>query len=269
MSRRLPVGCLYTGRIRHRRFTPMKHEFHIPLAMLCIEIDEWKNIFEGVHFWSSRGFNLGWLREADYLAHLPGGTVRERLNHALQQSTGKSLSGPVFLLTHPRYFGFAMNPISCFYCYAADGATLQYLVAEVTNTPWKERIAYVIPCEPDHRQQHARFSKQMHVSPFNPIEMVYDIRFNAPQKKHYIQLENHDANGNVIADATLVLQQQVWDTSALLKVLWAYPFMTLQVGIGIYWQALKLWLKGARYHSHRSVKIPVSPSLPQSKDVSL
>jgi len=260
-----PHNSLYTGWIRHRRLTPIKHAFHMPIAMLCINIDEWKNLFKNVPFWSSQRFNLGWLREADYLAHLPGATLRERVNHALREATGRNLAGPVLLLTHPRYLGFAMNPISCFYCYDSSGVHLQYLVAEVTNTPWKERIAYVIPCEAHHRQQHAQFAKQMHVSPFNPMDMTYDIRFNAPQHKHYLQLENHDVKGNVVTDATLVLQQQVLDKAALLNLLWRFPLMTVQVGIGIYWQALKLWLKGARYHSHR----PLTSSLTLSKETSL
>jgi DUF1365 family protein len=256
-----PHNSLYTGWIRHRRFTPVHHEFRMPIAMLCINIDEWKNLFEHIPFWSSTRFNLGWLREADYLAHVPGTTLRDRVHHTLQQTTGQHLSGPVLLLTHPRYFGFAMNPISCFYCYGADGITLQYLVAEVTNTPWKERFAYVIPCDARQRQQHAQFSKQMHVSPFNPMDMTYDIRFNAPQAKHYVQLENHDDHDRVITDATLVLQQQSLGKSALLNLLWRFPLMTVQVGAGIYWQALKLWCKGARYHAHRPLN--TSLSLPQ------
>lgn len=257
---------LYTGWIRHRRLTPIRHEFRMPIAMLYININEWKNVFKGIPFWSSERFNLGWLREADYLAHIRGNTLEERVNQVLQEARGEMSAGPVYLLTHPRYFGFGMNPISCFYCYDSSGENLQYLIAEVTNTPWKERIAYVIPCQPGHRQQHARFAKQMHVSPFNPMEMTYDIRFNGPQDKQYLQLENHDAQGKVITDATLVMQQEVWNAVSLRNLLWRYPMMTVQVGASIYWQALKLWLKGARYHSHRPLKKTLPSSLTMSKE---
>eukprot|EP01102_Stenamoeba_stenopodia_P004292 TRINITY_DN14614_c0_g1_i1.p1 TRINITY_DN14614_c0_g1~~TRINITY_DN14614_c0_g1_i1.p1 ORF type:complete len:386 (-),score=79.41 TRINITY_DN14614_c0_g1_i1:35-1192(-) len=36
----------------------------------------------------------------------------------------------------------------------------------------------------------------------------------------------------------------------LLKILWRFPFMTAQVVWGIYWQALKLWWKGAIFYPH-------------------
>lgn len=256
----LPSGSIYQGWIRHRRFSPIRHEFRMPIAMLCVDIDQWSKIFGTVPLWSSRRFSGGWLREGDYLNTLPGATLRQRVNHAVFQSTGRQVTGRILLLTHPRYFGFAMNPISCFYCYGSDTNTPEYLVAEVTNTPWRERIAYVIPCTPAQKQ-HARFSKEMHVSPFNPMEMEYVIHFNFPGMKHYLHLENHDMGDKVITDATLVLERSAMTGSALLHLLWKFPLMTVQVGIGIYWQALKLWLKGARFHHHLPAKQTVSPSL--------
>ena len=76
-------------------------------------------------------------------------------------------SGPVRLFTSPWSFGYVQNPISVYYCYSGggpdddddeDGAggggagggdggrrcsqeTLETCVAEVTNTPWGERVA--------------------------------------------------------------------------------------------------------------------------------
>jgi DUF1365 family protein len=35
----------------------------------------------------------------------------------------------------------------------------------------------------------------------------------------------------------------------LLRAAFAYPFLTLKVVLMIHWQALKIWLKGGRYHS--------------------
>jgi DUF1365 family protein len=41
----------------------------------------------------------------------------------------------VRLLTHLRFAGHVFNPVSFYYCYQADGSTLDCIVAEITNTP--------------------------------------------------------------------------------------------------------------------------------------
>jgi DUF1365 family protein len=55
---------------------------------------------------------------------------------------------------------YAQNPISVYYCYSdSSPATLQRCIAEVTNTPWGERVTF--PFNP------AGFTvpKSLHVSP--------------------------------------------------------------------------------------------------------
>ncbi len=253
----LPRSAIYCGQIRHRRFGNPDHTFTYPIAMLYVDLNEWNDVFAKVPLWSSQHPQLVWLRADDYLPDTPGETLRERVDNTVLQATGCKPRGPVCLLTQPRYAGFAMNPISCFYCYAADGMTLDYMIAEVTNTPWRERIAYVLPCRADTRQQNVTFAKQMHVSPFNPMDMHYVARFNTAQKKLYLHLENHDRNGRC-TDATLTLTRKAISRSHLLGLLWQYPLMTVQTAIGIYWQALQLWLRGARFHPHPATPTALS-----------
>ena len=274
-------SAIYRGQIRHRRHRDGLHAFTYPIAMLYIDLDELPTLFTDVPFWSYRRPAIGWFREADYLANEKGDTLRQRVNHAVFNATGKYPAGPVRLLAHPRYFGFGMNPISCFYCYKADGATLQYMVAEVTNTPWRERIAYVIPCESGEKQHNVRFEKRMHVSPFNPMEMHYLARFNAPGKKLYLHLENHAnfpvardstvvKDSTVVTDATLTLVQEPLSSRSLVQLLWQFPLMTMQVAAGIYWQALRLWLHGARFHHHtsiRSLNLPTQNATSTCKEI--
>lgn len=242
-------SAIYRGQIRHRRFGHAQHAFTYPLALLYVDLDELPQLFRAVPCWSAERFAWGWFREQDYLATAAGASLRERVANTVRMQTGASLAGPVRLLTHPRYAGFAMNPLSCFYCFAADGTTLQYLVAEVTNTPWRERIAYVLPCAAAAKQQCVTFAKAMHVSPFNPLAMQYRARFNTPRAKCYLHLENR-CEETCITDATLTLQREPCSRAGLLRLLWQYPLQTVQVAAGIYWQALRLWWRGARFHPH-------------------
>ena len=68
------------------------------------------------------------------------------LHTSAQRSTASPAQrspGPVRLLTHPPSAGYTQNPISVYYCYAYDGTTLEQCIAEVTNTPWAERVTFL------------------------------------------------------------------------------------------------------------------------------
>lgn len=52
-------------------------------------------------------------------------------------------TGPVRLLTHPPAAGYSQNPISVYYCYSPGGQDLERCIAEVTNTPWGERVTFL------------------------------------------------------------------------------------------------------------------------------
>ena len=84
-------------------------------------------------------------------------------------------AGPIRLLTHLRYFGYCMNPVSFYYCFDAAGTALETIVAEITNTPWRERHQYVLPVAERRRALRFEFDKDFHVSPFMPMEMQYRL----------------------------------------------------------------------------------------------
>ncbi|MFZ1537524.1 MAG: DUF1365 family protein, partial [Chromatiaceae bacterium] len=59
-------SCLYEGWLRHRRYSPKRHEFRYPLMMLWLDLSELDQVFRGRWLWSTRGPNLVWFRRADY-----------------------------------------------------------------------------------------------------------------------------------------------------------------------------------------------------------
>ena len=102
------------------------------------------------------------------------------------ERTGARPAGPIRLLTHLRYFGYSFNPVSFYYVFDATDTRVETIVAEITNTPWKERHAYVLPvagaARAGGRAWRFSFEKQFHVSPFMPMDMRYDWRFGAPAR---------------------------------------------------------------------------------------
>ncbi len=243
---------VYQGTVRHRRFAPLQHEFRHRMFMLYLDLDELPGVFDGRWLWSARRVAPAWFRRADYLGDpsLPlAGAVRD----LVAARTGRRPAGPIRLLTHLRYWGYLQNPESFYYCFDAAGAALETIVAEITNTPWNERHAYVLPANPRGRSHRARFDKTFHVSPFMPMEQGYDWHFTTPGERLHVQMTNHQ-DGRRLFDATLALRRAPMTGPVLAGCLARHPWMTASVVAGIYWQALRLWLRGAPFHPHPATR---------------
>ncbi|WP_437608300.1 DUF1365 domain-containing protein [Erwinia sp. V71] len=230
-------SCLYCGHVRHRRFTPVEHQFSYAIFMALIDLDELAQL-------SQAGIRRGRFAAAsfDSADFLGGGDIKARAQKRIAQLTGETLTGKVLLLCQLRYFGCAFNPVNFYYLYD-DSGQLRWLLAEVRNTPWNERHTYAV--RPDGSETTA---KAFHVSPFNSMEMTYHWRLSPPGKSLRVHIENHRAGREF--DATLYLRQQVLTRRTLRHHLWRFPLMTLRTALAIYWQAFKLWRKGAPIYDH-------------------
>lgn len=246
----MPASAIYTGWVGHRRFLPVPHGFNYRLFMMYLDLDELPTLFDKRWFWSVRGPNLAWFKREDYYGD-PGLSLRTAIADLVHRETGRRPTGPIRLLTHMRYFGHCFNPVSFYYCFEQDGETLQAIVAEITNTPWKERHAYVLDCARKRGDKTYRFgfSKDFHVSPFMPMEIEYDWGFNHPRDRLHVHMRNLQPDGKMF-DATLELKRQPLTGPALAKVLAGYPWMTIKIVLAIYWQALRLWIKKVPFYPH-------------------
>jgi uncharacterized protein len=243
-------SALYHGWVSHRRVTPTRHAFRYRLYMVWLDLAELEQVFAGRWLWSARRPALARFRREDYLAPHDR-PLDVAVRDLVAARTGRRPAGPVRMLAHLRYFGVCFNPVAFYYCYDGDGA-LEAVVAEVSNTPWQERHAYVLPvatAADDGRTRLWRFGKDFHVSPFMPMDMDYEWRFDTPGERLNVHMLNR-RDGRPVFDATLTLARRPIQAATLAAALARFPLITVGVVARIYWQALRLWLKRTPFHAH-------------------
>jgi len=236
---------LYTGQVYHQRLQPKQHHFNYSITMLWLDLDEILLLDRTSKFWSFSRFNLAWWRRGDYFPDYQGNlkTIVQTYFAEKQVKIDK-----IFLLTHPRYFGIGFNPISLYYGYD-ESQQLKAIIAEVTNTPWLERHYYFLPVNKE-KYNCTVLQKAFHVSPFLPMDLIYQFTFNQPQEKLFFHMKISNQQQQNIFNAGVNLSARPITSQALNQLLYRFPWQTVKIITGIYWQALKLWWKKIPFHQH-------------------
>jgi DUF1365 family protein len=249
-------SALYTGWVSHQRRTPRVHAFRYPLFMMWLDLAELDRVFRGRWLWAAERRAVAAFWRADHLGD-PRLPLDQCVRALVERESGRRPAGPIRLLTHLRYFGYCFNPVSFYYCYDAADQAVEAIVAEVNNTPWGERHCYVLDAAgatvaAPGRQQW-RNLKQMHVSPFMPMDLEYEWRLSAPAAALAVHMSCL-RGGAAVFDATLALRRRPLSGRALAATLLRFPWMTARVVTAIHWQALRLWLKRVPVHDHPAVR---------------
>lgn len=247
----MTASAIYEGWVRHRRLDPVEHEFSYPLFMAYLDLDELPWVLDDYRGWSARKPAIARFRRSDFLGPADA-PLADCVRAAVAERAGARPEGPIRLLANLRYLGHAFNPVSFYYCFDQAGERVEHVLAEVTNTPWGERHAYVLGQDEDSdRMIRGKIEKDFHVSPLQGMDHIYEWRSSEPGSQLTVHIDSRSTDDDVKDfDATLSLKRRELEPALMRRILVRYPALTMQVVGKIYWQALRLKLKGAPYFPH-------------------
>lgn len=241
------MSFLYTGTVRHRRFSPKTHGFTYPVFMALLDLDHLEEAMGVSRLLGFNRFNWAGFNDRDHLGD-PSLHLKARFKADAEAKGFVFPEGSVQLLTNLRFWGYCFNPVCYVYAYDAQGQ-LALLGAEVTNTPWKERIVYWMKPGEAAKGWSFDVAKAMHVSPFFPMDLRYRWSFTPPEEALKVRMALHQGE-SLVFDADLAMERRPWTPREIRRVLLRFPFHTLKVITAIHWEALKLWLKHVPIFTH-------------------
>jgi DUF1365 family protein len=239
------AAVLYIGKVMHARLKPIGHRFSYRVMSLLIDLDRLADADRQSPLFGVNRAALYSFHEADH-GKRDGSSLRSYAQRCAAERGIDLTGGRVLLLCYPRLLGYTFNPLSVYFCYRADGE-LALLIYEVRNT-FGDIHPYVLPVlsgeisDAGVRQQH---DKLFYVSPFIAMAMRYHFRVLPPRERVQLRILETDREGALLA-ATFNGSRRRLNTKELLRAFFALPLVTMKIMAAIRWEALRLWLKGAR-----------------------
>lgn len=149
----------------------------------------------------------------------------------------------VEVITHPRLFGYAFNPIS-FWILLNEQEEIKAVLCEVHNT-FKDHHNYIIKHDdlrPIQPSDVFEAKKNLYVSPFNTMEGHYTFSFKRDERGFKTDIIYYKDESSVVKTAMAGSYQKLTSGTILASVA-RYPLMTVMVVVRIHWQAVKLFAK--------------------------
>jgi uncharacterized protein len=239
------ASVLYFGDVMHARLKPIGHRFSYRVMSLLIDLDRLAEAGRQSPLFAVNRAALYSFHEADH-GERDGSSLRAYAQRCAAARGIDLTGGRVLLLCYPRLFGYTFNPLSAYFCYSAGGE-LALIIYEVRNT-FGELHSYVLPVQPNEisaagvRQQQ---DKLFYVSPFIEMAMRYHFRVSPPGHSVKLRILQTDREGPLLS-ASFSGRRSTLTTAALLRSLFSLPLVTFKIVAAIHWEALRLWLKGAR-----------------------
>ncbi len=239
-----PPLRLWSGQTLHKRFVPFERTFRYQLALIDIDIDRLAEAGRMSRIFTVNKPGLFSFYEKDHGGENSAGGLRAWADNLFESAGINLLCGMVRLVTFPRHFFYKFAPLSLWYGYGRDGE-LKGVIYEVRNT-FGERHCYVAAVG-GTRSVHSS-DKRFHVSPFFDVSGQYRFTLREPDSTLDVVVENMK-DGARIHLANIKARGLEATSVNLMQLALRNPLSTLGVTVAIHWQALMLWMRGAKYRS--------------------
>lgn len=244
---------LYRCKVTHKREKPRPNFFSYNIYMFLIDLDEVEKISQKFAVIGHNRFNLFGFYDRDHFKKSDKKntqTIWEKLEEYLKSQNISFMPRRIELLTSLRILGYVFNPVSFYYLYD-DAGRIKYSIAEVSNT-FGEMKFYLL----EHFERgyfHEIHDKYFYISPFTETDDKLELKVGLPDENFSIMVDDIKGNEKLVR-AVLSGTQKKFSTDRLIWYFLRFPFVTLQIIGLIHWQALKLWLKGAKFYRKKENK---------------
>ena len=231
----------------HMRLTPFAHRFRYAVFTLLLDIDRLEETLRPLRWLALDRRGVLSFHRRDH-GPRDGSALRPWVEARLEEA-GRPAPHRIRLLSFPRILGYGFNPLSVYFCEDAEGR-LQSVVYEVKNT-FGDQHPYVLAAEADAdgTVRHIQ-DKDFFVSPFIGMDQTYAFTIREPGERLAIRIRQRDRAGPWLI-ATQNGTRRALSDRELRRQWLRHPLMSFKVIGAIHWQALRLWLRGARFHRYR------------------
>jgi DUF1365 family protein len=230
-------NSICTGTVWHKRYKTKEHEFFYQLNTWLIKITaeeyHWQNLFYKFR-------NKDYLRDS-YKKHR---NLQERIFNKLNEfDIKKNNIDDIYLLGQISNLGVYFSPLNLYFCYKNNQC--RYILCEVSNTPWNERHYYILD-----KNLALETDKNFHVSPFFGIKQKYKWNFNLDNKSINFTIDSYEEQNKVFSASYSANINDIKNKKIIAK----NKFNVFKIYLGIYYEALKLFIKKVPFISHPNSK---------------
>lgn len=235
-------SALYAGRVMHHRLRPFRQRFTYRVWSLLVDLEALDDLDGRLRLFSYNRRNLVAFFDRDH-GPRDGSPLLPWARQQLHEAGIAGVDGPISLFSFPRVLGYVFNPLSVYYCHDRGGR-LRALIYEVKNT-FGGQHTYTFAVDPDRPLKHG-CDKAFYVSPFIQMQASYRFALNVPAERLNLVIRESVPEGLQLIASFSGDRLPMTDTT-MAQLLARHGAVTLGVTLGIHWQAIKLWWRGARF----------------------